>query len=107
MKGKCVLCRKSSPSAHQYTLISPFDLKLDQILIQILVFEAIQKCSEIAMCNKVIFRSSELQMKSIAYSVVNLQQNAWEVKMKTGYCTLSYLVPGACHAKNPIQAVRS
>jgi hypothetical protein len=40
-------------------LISPFDLKLDQISIQIHVFEAIQKCSEIAMCNKVILSSSD------------------------------------------------
>jgi hypothetical protein len=63
MKGNCVLCRKSSSSAHQYTLTSPFDLKLDQISIQVHVFEAIQKFSKIAMCNKVSFRSSELQMK--------------------------------------------
>jgi len=59
MKVTCVLCRRLSPSAHQYTLISPFDLKLDQISIQIHVFEAIQKCSEIAMCNKVILSSSD------------------------------------------------
>jgi hypothetical protein len=40
-------------------LISPFDLKLDQIWSHVHVFEAIQRFSEIAMCNKVILRSSD------------------------------------------------
>jgi hypothetical protein len=48
-----------TPSPHQCTLIRLFDPKVDQISIQIHVFEAIQKLPENAMCNKVILKSSD------------------------------------------------